>query len=191
MYKTQFSFKNLVDNFYIQYLENNNAKMEVFINRAQNAIKIGTAQINLNAILEKNSTAQVAEIIFEAAPGSDIGHGLSIGTIHYKMRMRKPIDNALTAYTAKKNLMLSKDPIAFARLKSSKDFNPGTINSKMISIVVKEAKNLVRPDDANNKKEMMPFYHYTFYTSEYTSPISRGSNPRFDIRQQYELPVDE
>ena len=34
MYKTQFSFKNLVDNFYIQYLENNNAKMEVFINRA-------------------------------------------------------------------------------------------------------------------------------------------------------------
>ena len=33
-YKTQFSFKNLVDNFYIQYLESNNAKMEIFINRA-------------------------------------------------------------------------------------------------------------------------------------------------------------
>jgi hypothetical protein len=98
------------------------------------------------------------------------------------MRMRKPIDNALTSYNSKKNLMLSKDPLAFARLKNQKDFNPGMVNSKMFSIIVKEGRNLQRPDDVNNKKEMMPFYHYTFYTSEYTSPISRGSNPRFDIR---------
>lgn len=55
-YQTQFSFKNQVDNFYLQYLENNTATLEFFITRAQNAIKIGSAKIVLRTLIEKDTS---------------------------------------------------------------------------------------------------------------------------------------
>jgi hypothetical protein len=109
------------------------------------------------------------------------------------MRMRKAIDKALSMYNQKKTLQLSKDPVAFAHLKNQKNQTVSAVKprSKLISITVKNGKNLQRPEDINNKKEMMPFFHYQFYTYEYTSPVSRGSNPIYDIRQQYEVAVDD
>ncbi len=195
-YQTQFSFKNQVDNFYLQYLENNTATLEFFVTRAQNAIKIGQAKIVLRTLIDRDTSPQVQEIVYEGAPGSsaDIGGGILIGKLYYKMRMRKPIDRALSMYNQKKSLQISKDPVAFAHLKNSKNQSINAAvkpRSKLISITVKNGKNLQRPEDINNKKEMMPFFHFQFYTYEYTSPVSRGSNPIYDIRQQYEVAVDD
>jgi hypothetical protein len=128
----------------------------------------------------------VQEIIYEGAPGSsaEIGGGILIGKLYYKLRMRKPIDRALMMYNQKKTLQISKDPVAFAHLKNQKNQAISAVKpkSKLISITVKNGKNLQRPEDLNNKKEMMPFFHFQFYTYEYTSPVSRGSNPIYDIR---------
>ena len=55
-YATQFSFKNQVDDFYLQFLEKNTLVMEFFLTRAQNAIKIGTAKVVLSKLLDKETS---------------------------------------------------------------------------------------------------------------------------------------
>ena len=98
-YSTQFSFKNTIDDFYIQYLEKNILTIDVFITRAQNAIKIGSAKIVLSKVIEKDHTFQAQEIFHEGGVGSsELGGGYSIGKIFYKMRMRKSIDEAIKWY---------------------------------------------------------------------------------------------
>ena len=57
-YNTQFSFKNAVDDFYIGYVEKNYIKVEFFLSRAQNALKLGSAKLVLSKLLEKDSTFQ-------------------------------------------------------------------------------------------------------------------------------------
>ena len=53
-YSTQFSFKNSIDDFYVQHLEKSTMTMDFFITRAQNAVKIGSAKIVLSKLLEKD-----------------------------------------------------------------------------------------------------------------------------------------
>lgn len=53
-YGTQFSFKNTIDDFYIQHIEKSTLTIDFFITRAQNAIKIGSSKIVLSKLLEKD-----------------------------------------------------------------------------------------------------------------------------------------
>ena len=55
-YSTQFSFKNTIDNFYLQYLEKQSLTCEFYVTRASNAVKVGTAKIVLSKLLDKDST---------------------------------------------------------------------------------------------------------------------------------------
>ena len=57
-YQTQFSFKNAVDDFYIQYLEKNIMLLEFFVTRAQNAVRVGSAKVLLGKLLERDSSFQ-------------------------------------------------------------------------------------------------------------------------------------
>ena len=39
---------------------------------------------------------------------------------------------------------------------------------------------------------MQPFFHFQFYTFEYTSPVAAGgSNPQFDIKRQFEVELND
>ena len=53
-YSTQFSFKNIVDDFYIGYLEKNVMVIDFFLSRAQNALKLGSAKVVLSKLIEKD-----------------------------------------------------------------------------------------------------------------------------------------
>jgi First C2 domain of RPGR-interacting protein 1 len=92
-YGTQFSFKNTIDDFYIQHLEKSILTIDFFITRAQNAIKIGSAKVVLSKLLEKDHSFQAQEIVHDNGNG-----GVAIGKIFYKMRMRKSIDEAIKWY---------------------------------------------------------------------------------------------
>jgi len=37
---------------------------------------------------------------------------------------------------------------------------------------------------------MQPFYYFSFFTYEYTSPVLQGQNPNFDIRKGFECEVN-
>ena len=38
---------------------------------------------------------------------------------------------------------------------------------------------------------MQPFYYFSFFTFEYTSPALQGSNPTFEIKKTFEVEVNE
>lgn len=78
--------------------------------RAQNAIKIGSAKVILSKLLDKETSFQVQEILYEGGASSDIANGYLIGKIFYKMRMRKSLDEALKWFQQKRALRVSRDP---------------------------------------------------------------------------------
>jgi hypothetical protein len=42
------------------------------------------------------------------------------------------------------------------------------------------------------QREMQAFFHFQFYTFEYTSPVAAGgSNPQFDIKRQFEVELND
>lgn len=55
-YQTQFSFKNSIDDFYLQHLEKSTLILEFFMTRAQNAVKIGSAKVALSKLIERDHT---------------------------------------------------------------------------------------------------------------------------------------
>lgn len=66
VYNTLFSFKNTVDDFYLKHLEKDSILVDFFAvpqkaadqSRTQNAMKIGSARLPLNKLLEKDFTFQ-------------------------------------------------------------------------------------------------------------------------------------
>lgn len=185
-YLTQFSFKNVVDDFYLQYLEKNTMTVEFFMTRAQNAIKIGTAKVVLSKLLERDNTFQAQEIIHESGGATD---GYSIGKVFFKMRMRKSIEEAMRWYQQKRVLRISRDPASLA-LANSAGGGQLRSRSKVITIHVMSCRELKRPDQASaalRSREMQPFFFYQFYTFEYTSPVLVGNSPDFDMRKQYQV----
>jgi hypothetical protein len=103
-YRTQFRFKNNVDDFFISQLEKNSIQVDIFLSRAQNALKIGTAKLPLSKLLDKDHSFQAQEIMFEG------GKTFGIGRILFKMRMRKSLDEAVKWFNQKKALMAQRDP---------------------------------------------------------------------------------
>ena len=86
------------------------------------------------------------------------------------MRMRKPIDETLKWYQQKKNLKAQRDPMSAIH-----EYNAqGQRKSKVVTVHVLKCFNLKRPDNTYNSKEMQPFYYFSFFTHEYTSPVLQG-----------------
>lgn len=98
-YKTQFRFKNNVDNFYLLQLETATVQVDIFLSRAQNALKIGSAKLPLSQLLEKDYSFQAQEVMHEGT-----GRTFGIGRVLYKMRMRKPLDEAIKWFQQSKAL---------------------------------------------------------------------------------------
>jgi hypothetical protein len=55
LYNTQFSFRNKIDDFYVQYLMKNTMKMDIYISKNNAAIHIGHAEIFLREIMERET----------------------------------------------------------------------------------------------------------------------------------------
>jgi hypothetical protein len=55
LYNTQFSFKNRVDDFYVQYMQRNTLKMDVYISKNNAAVHLGHAEINLRELLDRET----------------------------------------------------------------------------------------------------------------------------------------
>jgi len=129
-----------VDDFYLQHLEKQVLTLEFFLTRAQNAVKIGTAQVSLAKLLEKDGSFQAQEILFNPTGAAHAGY--SIGRVIYKMRMRKPIEEAVKWFQQKRALRLSRDPQAQA-LGQAEGVVRG--RSKVVTIGVGRCLNLRRP----------------------------------------------
>jgi hypothetical protein len=68
------------------------------------------------------------------------------------------------------------------------------MRSKIFTIQVLRGFDMKRPQGAggHQQREMQPFFHFQFYTFEYTSPVAAGANnPQFDIKRQFEVELND
>lgn len=154
-------------------------------------MKIGSAKIVLSKLLEKDNSFQAQEIMHEGGP--NMGGTYSIGKVFYRMRMRKTIDEALKWFNQKKTLRAQRDPSSIVT-----DYVPHQLGglkkrSKIVTIHILKCFDLRRPGDSSYSggKEILPFFHFNFFTFEYTSPSLTGPQPYFDIKKQFECEVNE
>ena len=57
LYNTQFSFKNRVDDFYVQCLQRNSMKLDVYLSKNNAAVLIGRAEVLLRELIERETAA--------------------------------------------------------------------------------------------------------------------------------------
>lgn len=110
-YKSQISFRNKMDSFYVQYLSKNKMRMEVYVNESQKtSVLLGSCEVllselvhaetvatgNLPAVFEKHLNILPSPGVAGELPGSV----QSLGTLRIKMRMRKPIQEAARFFEA-------------------------------------------------------------------------------------------
>jgi len=106
-YNTQISFRNYMDNMYVDHLSNQKMRLEVHMAEASGRnIKLGHCDVLLSELVYGDTTAingktTMIERHVSIAPepavvGGYTGAGsASLGTLRIKMRLRKPVVDAL------------------------------------------------------------------------------------------------
>ncbi len=189
VYSTQFSFLNKVDNFYLKFMESKSMKVEVFLAKAQRAEPIGFANILLRDLLESNTTSiqtdsnrqpvikQITNII------SIKDNWVRIGSFSYKIRMRKPMNEALRWYKEKEGLTIAPPKYA-----ATEGIIHPILLKKFITVWVEECWDLV----SKGSKSIVPFFYYQFYTfDEHYSATLAGANPIYQDEKGYEIDYDD
>ena len=200
-YQTQFSFVNKVDNFYVNFLQKNSIKMDVYVSKNNAAVQVGRAEILLKELIESELAAQninmktpviqrwarVYPVSFPANKGESgqLNQQMKpLGLIKFKMRLRKPIQEQMRYFREQneiKNIekFVSLDP----KLGSVKP------QKKLVTISIVGASGLkMRYSDVSN---VSPFFFYQFYTfDDRYSSNSVGTSPTFNDKYSYEVMVD-
>ena len=57
-YQTQFSFVNKVDSFYVNFLQKNSIKLDVYVSKNNAAVQVGRAEILLKELIESELSSQ-------------------------------------------------------------------------------------------------------------------------------------
>jgi hypothetical protein len=185
-YSTLFSFKNKVDDYYIQFLQSNRVKLELFINKSQKVRKIGFANIALRELIERDydtldgmKTPIITGII---NINSSANPSLRIGSIKYKMRMRKSLNEALRWFREKNELNTAQ---------RSKKVTQQYLHTKIIAINVIRCFDL-KSKHAKDSEKIQPFFNYSFYKfDEYSSRTSIGANPEFNDIKTFSTEIDD
>jgi hypothetical protein len=174
---TQFAFRNKFDDFYIEYLDTNTLRIEVYLSKVDKPMLIGRADVLLKDLVfiepEKQTTKKVVSSTTEIMSASS--PDVVIGRIKYKMRLRHDFHQAIKFYHERKSASMRQDKREIAKAKS-----------KCLSLEIIECKDLFcRGTDPTMLK---PFCYYQFYTfDEHYTIVSSGSNPRFDDIQNYKV----
>ena len=185
-YLTLFSFKNKIDDYYIQYLQTNRIKVEVFLSKAQKVKKIGFANITLREIVERDydtmdgmKTPVISGIINIS---SSADPSLRIGVIKYKMRMRKTLNEALKWFREKNELNIAQ---------RSKKVTQKYLATKVISINVIRCTDL-KSIHNRNPKRIKPFFFYNFYKfDDFTSRTYEGTDPEMNEMKTFTTEIDD
>jgi hypothetical protein len=109
--------------------------------------------------------------------------GVSFGKLFFRMRMRKTLKHAIEMQTKLQDV-LAKDYDKSKKLayKHGLEEEKGPLkraSKKVMTIEINQARDLKRNAPDFNPKLMQPFFHYEFYSFEYSSAVADGNCPNF------------
>ena len=195
MFNFQLTFKVNVDEHLLNYLESNYINIELYFLRDNVQSIFGKGKISLKELIniEKNiqNTSRVINSVCSIYFYKN--EQLKIASIHYKMRMRKPISEALKWYHDQNQFIRETNPLHDAIMKNAeKTINTYShVGGKIyeIKILINRAINLII---TGQPRHISPYFYYRFYkTGEKYSAISSGNDPLFEdvtsFTEQYNI----
>ncbi len=189
MFNFQVKFKVDVNESLLNYLENDTMVVEVYSMRDNVQMIFGRGNIALKELLDiENSNEATSRVINSSV---EIFHtknlGLKVATIYYKMRMRKPLSEALKWYYEQNQLSQEKDPMHEALKSKAEEALSEYTNlggkAYEIKILVNKAIDLIVSGPA---RRISPYFYYKFYKNgERYSQVCSGNNPIFEDRASF------
>lgn len=174
----KFSFRNNVDEFYLNYLTNQMMLVEVYMIMGKRGApeKIGEAKLVLSSVITGDASKYPVKITSEK-------YAKTVGTMMFRLKMQKPLTSALQYHQLRsKSAVEHEEGLKKLSTKSDLYTLPRTAANKMIfEINIKKAYSLRRLDSSFNPSKMQPFFSFDFYTFEYRSPTLHGDSPDIDV----------
>ena len=182
MFNFQILFKVDVNEAFLNYLKNEYMTIEVYSLRDNVQIILGEGKISLNELLNNNPNLSrqkingVCEIFYKK------NKRLKIATLHYQMKMIKPLSEALKWYyeQSQKNEEDNKmkESIQLKSGLSLKDYANIGKKAYEIKILVTKANDL---SVEGPPRRISPYFYYKFYKNGVRySKNCEGNNPKFE-----------
>ena len=178
----QILFKVDVNEGFLSYLKNERMTVEVYSLRDNVQILLGEGKISLNELLINNPNISKQVINGECEIYYKKNKNLKIATLHYQMKMIKPLSEALKWYH-EQNEMLEEDNQLKESLKSKTNLsfkNYSNIGKKAYEtkILVTKANDLIVEGPP---RRISPYFYYKFYKNGVRySKNCEGNNPKFE-----------
>lgn len=117
---------------------------------------------------------------------------IRIGKIFYRMRPRKPLDEAIKWYK-QKQLVKNEKTVDFTKSNKNKTVASEEIVNKkqVVEIEVRSASNLRISGSSNPYAQnmMKPFFTYDFFQFSADSAVVLGTDPAFNDKRRFEVEV--
>ena len=183
MFNFQILFKVDVNEGLLNYLKNDYMTIEVYSLRDEVQIILGEGKIGLNELLEYNPNLSKQIINGTCDIYYKKNKSLKIATLHYQMRMIKPLSEALKWYHEENQIKEEDDTQLKESLKSKlgqslKDYTNIGKKAYEIKILVTKANDLIVDGPP---RRISPYFYYKFYKNgtRYSKNYD-GNNPKFE-----------
>ena len=184
MFNFQLTFKVDVNENLINYLDSEYIYIDIYSLRDNVQTIFGKGKISLKELIDlENSPQSSTRVVNSICSLYYIKNpNLKIASIHYKMRMRKPLNEALKWYNAQNKFIREKSPLHNVVISKAeetiqkysylggKSYDVKILISKAIGIVV-----------SGPGRRICPYFYYKFYKNgERYSQIASGTDPIFE-----------
>ncbi|CAD8068862.1 unnamed protein product [Paramecium primaurelia] len=172
-YNLQISFKVDADANFIQYLESNYLKLELYVSQGSEPTKIGSGLIQLKDLVYENKNDTISKVI----SGSLTFHGINnqmIGIVEFKARMRFPISNFI-------RLLKERNQLQMQEFDEAEEIV--AVRKRKLVICIEKGTSL--PSKSNC------FIYYNFDTKDFHTNTQMGSNPKWDYRMVHDIVYNE
>ena len=180
----QITFKVDMNEKFITYLESEYIYLDIYSLRDNVQSIFGKGKIRLKDLIEVEKSTQSSTRVINSIVSlyyiSD--SNLKIASIHYKMRMRKPLIETLKWYKAQTQFIREKNPVHDLLITKAEQNikNYEYLGGKYyeVKILINKAVGIL----INNPgRKIRPYFYYKFYNNgEKYSQISSGNNPIFE-----------
>ena len=180
----QLTFKVDVNENLINYLESEYIYIDIYSLRDNVQTIFGRGKIKLKELIEVEISSQSSSRVINAICSLYYikDQNLKIASMHYKMRMRKPLNEALKWYNAQNKFIREVNPIHDVLVsKAEKTINNYShIGGKAYDVKIHINKAVgIKTNNLGGK--ISPYFYYKFYKEgEKYSQISSGTDPIFE-----------
>lgn len=201
IYNFQLSFKVVVDEHLIHYLESDFIMLDIYYIKDNVQALLGKGKIPLQELINVENpksnqggslpTSRVINGVCQLFYSKD--ENLLIGSLHYKMRMRQPLLEVVKWYKERNQLIREISPVQDVMMKkvekelvSVNNFGKGKVMA--VTILLTKATGLKVP---GAPRKITPYVYYQFYKfDEHFTQTAIGGDPMFQDVVKYDIVYD-